>query len=929
MVGVTKETVSGPSSAKPQIAHLLSDWLRPALGTAICWGVLGTAVARADDGSSFGFRKPTLEVPELGQRVMVEVLRTGDLSASASVDVVTLPGTATPGEDYAPSQTTLHFEPGQTNNFAFVQVLADTAQEPQETFVAALTNASSGATIETPAQATITINDSAHISLSAIDEANMRAALVQGGAINLNTNFVLRVTNAFEVTKDTAIHATGALAEVDGAQFSRVFHVHQGVTLVLKGLTIRNGASDVGAGLYNDGGFVNLTDCKFLGNSSHGTNATGNVPSWGGAVYNAGQLLVTNCVFAVNTAQGYPGAEVGGYAAGQGGIASGGAVYNRGILWVENSAFEANVARGGNGVSRTGGTGTISIAGGYGGNVFGGAIYNTSIARFFGASFARNSAVGGAGGSATAEGWDPHARGGDGGSAEAGAVYNVGHLEMTGCFSESNAAIGNGPGNGYFSGPGGSARGGSILNEGLLRVYENCSFRNNRVRPSGGGGMKGHLHGAGWGGGICNNASAIIDGALFVGNEAFTFAGEAAGGAICNSGTSLAVSSSHFMSNSVTAGIKGDWYYGSSGFDAYGGAVMNTTTAIFTQCAFRANAVRGGAPLPNHANRPGGSGFGGGVANRGTLSIRACSFTLNRAIGADGGYNMDYYTGVGASRGGNAAGAGIWTDGGSLDLLNTTVAANQAYPGTGGSMPTNATGANSSRGGGGGSAIGAGLYSTNASVQVAHCTFAHHLASGGIAGLGSGYFAGQRGTPGTTRGTSICIETNSTLSLLNTIVGVKDFADIWGSFSGDHNLITKEYFQHGYMVTNVFGTEYYPLMQDSPAIDAARPLPEVQTDQSGISRPFGAVPDLGATEWNGTSFYPYMAVTSFERGAGHPVLKGFGPPGTVATLQVSSDLTNWTDSVTVEITTNGLFQVAPVPVPGQAQGFYRLFSVEK
>jgi len=76
-------------------------------------------------------------------------------STAVTVNYATADGTAKAGEDYEPASGTVTFAPGQTTATVNVQVIGDTAPEPDETVLLNLSNPS-GATISVP-QATGTI----------------------------------------------------------------------------------------------------------------------------------------------------------------------------------------------------------------------------------------------------------------------------------------------------------------------------------------------------------------------------------------------------------------------------------------------------------------------------------------------------------------------------------------------------------------------------------------------------------------------------------------------------------------------------------------------------------------------------------------------------------------------------------------------------
>ena len=105
--------------------------------------------------------EPQHAVPVGGEdRVTLTVARSGGSSGAVSVGYSTSDGSASSGSDYQPAAGTLSWADGDTSNKTIaVTILTDNALEPNETFTVTLSNAS-GATLGSPAAATVTIVDS-------------------------------------------------------------------------------------------------------------------------------------------------------------------------------------------------------------------------------------------------------------------------------------------------------------------------------------------------------------------------------------------------------------------------------------------------------------------------------------------------------------------------------------------------------------------------------------------------------------------------------------------------------------------------------------------------------------------------------------------------------------------------------------------------
>jgi parallel beta-helix repeat protein len=100
--------------------------------------------------------------------VTITVVRTGGTFGAVSVDYATSNGTATAGADYTASGGTLIFSDGQTTADFTVPILTDTLSEGSETFQVTLSNPGGGATLGTPAAATVTITDDDVIAIPAL-----------------------------------------------------------------------------------------------------------------------------------------------------------------------------------------------------------------------------------------------------------------------------------------------------------------------------------------------------------------------------------------------------------------------------------------------------------------------------------------------------------------------------------------------------------------------------------------------------------------------------------------------------------------------------------------------------------------------------------------------------------------------------------------
>jgi uncharacterized repeat protein (TIGR01451 family) len=223
----------------------------------------------------------------------------------------------------------------------------------------------------------------------------------------------------------------------------RLFKIQPGAAVTIAGLTLRgalaNPAGDQhGGAVYNEGDLT-LREVTLRANLTYGAPAGGSADGGdGGAVYNAaGASLTLDGVVARQNSTGDGGGSGGaGLHAGRGG-----AVYNAGTLVVVDSTFRDNA------------TGDGLCALNHGGD--GGAIYNapTGVATITGSTFDRNLTGDGNVGCGGATGAD----------GRGGAIFNAGELAvnastLTGNRTGSAAAGAAAPGGGLYAGPGGTAR---------------------------------------------------------------------------------------------------------------------------------------------------------------------------------------------------------------------------------------------------------------------------------------------------------------------------------------------------------------------------------------------------------------------------------------------------------------------------------------
>jgi hypothetical protein len=305
----------------------------------------------------------------------------------------------------------------------------------------------------------------------------------------------------------------------------------------------------------------------------------GGISTNGGAIYNAGTLVISNCVLTGNVATNITGTNgssgpingEGNGANGQpGGNAAGGAIYSTGPLAILSSILTNNFAEagyGGNGGFATGGLANGGNAG-YGGNAFGGALFSSGSNNvIYQTEFLDNECFGGSGGSGGIyatntipfEGSGGSA--GVGGSCAGGAAFITGSLYISNSLFALNFARAGGTGSdggGANGSPGGSAFGGALyITNGPATAYiQNTIFFTNACYAGTGGSTT--LNTAAGGAGGIAKGGAIWSGAALIQMNLCTVATNyvrgGMGGSNLDNGT-----------NGITGGVEGYLLYRGAG----------------------------------------------------------------------------------------------------------------------------------------------------------------------------------------------------------------------------------------------------------------------------------------------------------------------------------------------------------------------------
>lgn len=335
-----------------------------------------------------------------------------------------------------------------------------------------------------------------------------------------------------------------------------------------------------------------------------------------------------------------------------------------------------------------------------------------------------------------------------------------------------------------------------------------------------------------WGGAIVN----VNNGTLTINNSSITSSRAAEGGAIGND-SSLTITNSDISSNSADYGgalhnVNGVMTVTRSILrnnraQSYGGAIQNNKTAelIITESTFNNNSADDGGAILNGGSvtisttsfNDNSAGSGGAIFNWGTLSLSDSVISNNSADSGGAIFNNDRLNIVNSNISNNSAKeiGGAIRNNDKLNIINSIIRANSA------------------------AGNGGGLY-------VQYYSFTNSLTNVTL-------------TENSARkGGGIYKEVDASLNLQNTIIANNAGGDCFGRLNKNiSNLIADGSCfavlsgdpMLGELVEPDDGSPaYYPLLEGSPAIDAADDEYCPDTDMLGAARPQGAACDIGAYE---------------------------------------------------------------------------------
>jgi hypothetical protein len=725
-------------------------------------------------------------------------------------------------------------------------------------------------------------------------------------------------------SKTLTITGQGQSSTIIGSSFSwhdRIFEIEgsggQSLNVVMQGLTIEGGLAEnggilggndaLGGGLLIDDANVTLANVAVMNNKAQGTPGTpgaatkvvgaagaaggkGNNAKGGGFYLASGTLTLFNDKISGNAARGGTGGAGGagggqgtnsqpavtggpGGAGGPGGSAAGGGIYAAsGVVLLQNDTFASNQARGG-----AGGAGGTGGSGGHG---------KVSPPRA-----AKPGGVGGVGGK--------------GGPAYGGGIYLAGgSLTLTGSALQKNTAQGGAGGQGGHGGPGTA-----LLT--LTSIFGGGTTLTIPPFPSavgsrGGSGGSGGAGGAGIGGGIyVSGGSLTLDQTTLANNEALGGPG-GIGGIGGTGGFGAAV---------TTFGIPTPKQGGTGGVGGAGGAgngggiyAAGGTIAVYAD-TLNANVAQGGK------GGTGGSGGSGPIAASAIVTVPTSGGSSALNSGGPGGAG---------GTGGTGVGGGLYVSGGVLTLSNDTVAVNSAAAGTAG---TGGLGGHAGSGGNfrnlpgtaglAGSGFGGGLFVNGGTLNLDNSTVALNKQTG----TGSGGGAVVK-SPGTVTAVSTIFASNGTVDFSGNVSATDSLFQtkpINGTLSGSGNLVQVDPMLNPNGLQNNGGpTQTIALQATSPAIGAGANPQALFADQRGYDPRTGpAGTDIGA----------YQTTAQPDTKAPTPVLQASSVTSSNASaLNPYKFSVTYSDNVAVAVPTlpGAVIQVLPpgslAPIPASVEG---------
>ena len=293
---------------------------------------------------------------------------------------------------------------------------------------------------------------------------------------------------------------------------------------------------------------------------------------------------------------------------------------------------------------------------------------------------------------------------------------------------------------------------------------------------------------------VAQGASLTLEDVNLQNGRAFGSGAAADGGAIYNQGNltldnTIVTSNTALGSNGSAAVYRNKTHVipAQPAGDAAGGGIWSSGTLIVENgssiLSNQAEGGRGGSAAGqlNANGGAGGGGFGGGIyMSGGSLKVIDATLAGNVAVGGWGG-GVGYGSGT-SGDGGDAAGGALDVAGGTLDMSNAKVTSNAAWGGSGGAFS-----GFGDHGGTGGTASGGGIYVGGGTVSLQTLTLSGNYAAGGdggferqTEGITVGYWTAVHGFGGSALGGGLCVAGGSVTVTGSSVTGNRAFAGVSG-----------------------------------------------------------------------------------------------------------------------------------------------------
>lgn len=283
------------------------------LALTACGGTSGSGGTAAADATanSIALMAPTYSVPQSSGSVAVTVARTGASIGAASVAYSTANGTAVAGSDYTAVNGTLTWSDGDTTDKTItVPVNSGATFSGKKSFAVALSDASAGATLGTPASATVMISGDSTSTPTAAGSVEFSAASYSvAQSIGTVSVAVTRVSGSagaisvsYSTTNGSAVAGTDFTATSGNLNWSDGDTAAKSFSVPISTTTAFSGTKSFAVGLSAPSGGATLGNPGTVSVSIAGAGAPGPTPPASGGPSAVSNLQLVNQGGPTNTA---------------------------------------------------------------------------------------------------------------------------------------------------------------------------------------------------------------------------------------------------------------------------------------------------------------------------------------------------------------------------------------------------------------------------------------------------------------------------------------------------------------------------------------------------------------------------------------------------------------------------------------------------